>query len=71
MFDGEFVHLVAANDEESSMVSNELDVEYTEVVHPQPADPARGKQFAHNTRQRSLLVYLLFAPLQLQTIPLG
>ncbi|XP_077380279.1 platelet endothelial cell adhesion molecule isoform X1 [Festucalex cinctus] len=31
-----------ANDEESSMVSNEPDVEYTEVVHPQPADPARA-----------------------------
>ncbi|XP_070769805.1 platelet endothelial cell adhesion molecule isoform X3 [Enoplosus armatus] len=31
----------AANDEESSEVSNEPDVEYTEVVHPQPADPAR------------------------------
>lgn len=32
----------AANDEESSMVSNEPDVEYTEVVHPRPLDPARG-----------------------------
>ncbi|KAM9856646.1 platelet endothelial cell adhesion molecule isoform 3-T3 [Aulostomus maculatus] len=31
----------AADDEESSMVSNELDVEYTEVVHPHAADPAR------------------------------
>ncbi|XP_044044731.1 platelet endothelial cell adhesion molecule isoform X3 [Siniperca chuatsi] len=31
----------AANDEESSVVSNEPDVEYTEVVHPQPVDPAR------------------------------
>ncbi|XP_061626001.1 platelet endothelial cell adhesion molecule isoform X1 [Phyllopteryx taeniolatus] len=31
-----------ANDEESSMVSNEPDVEYTEVVHPQPADPSRA-----------------------------
>ncbi|KAK5927138.1 hypothetical protein CgunFtcFv8_022656 [Champsocephalus gunnari] len=30
-----------ANDEESSMVSNEPDVEYTEVVHPRPLDPAR------------------------------
>ncbi|XP_031723034.1 platelet endothelial cell adhesion molecule isoform X3 [Anarrhichthys ocellatus] len=30
-----------ANDEESSMVSNEPDVEYTEVVHPRPVDPAR------------------------------
>ncbi|KAF3851894.1 hypothetical protein F7725_005249 [Dissostichus mawsoni] len=29
------------NDEESSMVSNEPDVEYTEVVHPRPLDPAR------------------------------
>ncbi|XP_037115282.1 platelet endothelial cell adhesion molecule isoform X5 [Syngnathus acus] len=33
---------VTANDEESSMVSNEPDVEYTEVVHPQPADPSRA-----------------------------
>ncbi|XP_031140443.1 platelet endothelial cell adhesion molecule isoform X3 [Sander lucioperca] len=31
----------AANDEESSMVSKEPDVEYTEVVHPRPVDPAR------------------------------
>nr|XP_057938699.1 platelet endothelial cell adhesion molecule isoform X2 [Doryrhamphus excisus] len=31
----------AANDEESSMVSNEPDVEYTEVVHPQQADHSR------------------------------
>ncbi|XP_032392742.1 platelet endothelial cell adhesion molecule isoform X5 [Etheostoma spectabile] len=31
----------AANDEESSVVSNEPDVEYTEVVHPRPVDPAR------------------------------
>ncbi|XP_034393347.1 platelet endothelial cell adhesion molecule isoform X2 [Cyclopterus lumpus] len=33
--------LEEANDEESSMVSNEPDVEYTEVVHPRPVDPAR------------------------------
>ncbi|XP_076001527.1 platelet endothelial cell adhesion molecule isoform X3 [Genypterus blacodes] len=32
----------AANDEESSVMSNEPDVEYTEVVHPQPADPTRA-----------------------------
>ncbi|XP_057700735.1 platelet endothelial cell adhesion molecule isoform X1 [Corythoichthys intestinalis] len=31
-----------ANDEESSMVSNEPDVEYTEVVHPQPTDISRA-----------------------------
>ncbi|KAM3623915.1 uncharacterized protein V6R79_017027 [Siganus canaliculatus] len=31
-----------ANDEESSIVSNEADVEYTEVVHPRPVDPARA-----------------------------
>ncbi|XP_041640998.1 platelet endothelial cell adhesion molecule isoform X3 [Cheilinus undulatus] len=31
-----------AEDEESSMESNEPDVEYTEVVHPQPADPERA-----------------------------
>ncbi|XP_068583098.1 LOW QUALITY PROTEIN: platelet endothelial cell adhesion molecule [Cebidichthys violaceus] len=30
-----------ANDEESSVVSGEPDVEYTEVVHPRPVDPAR------------------------------
>ncbi|XP_067115680.1 platelet endothelial cell adhesion molecule isoform X2 [Osmerus mordax] len=29
------------NDEESSAVSSEPDVEYTEVVHPRPMDPAR------------------------------
>lgn len=33
------------NDEESSVVTNEHDVEYTEVVHPQPVEPSRG---AHN-----------------------
>ncbi|XP_035038540.2 platelet endothelial cell adhesion molecule isoform X2 [Hippoglossus stenolepis] len=31
----------AANDEESSVVSSEPDVEYTEVVHPQPVDTVR------------------------------
>uniref|UniRef100_A0A3P8T565 Ig-like domain-containing protein n=1 Tax=Amphiprion percula TaxID=161767 RepID=A0A3P8T565_AMPPE len=31
----------AGNDEENSMMSNEPDVEYTEVVHPRSADPAR------------------------------
>ncbi|XP_047435378.1 platelet endothelial cell adhesion molecule isoform X2 [Mugil cephalus] len=31
----------AVVDEESSMVTNNPDVEYTEVVHPQPVDPAR------------------------------
>ncbi|XP_067440388.1 platelet endothelial cell adhesion molecule-like isoform X3 [Thunnus thynnus] len=31
----------AANDEETSMVSNEPDVEYTEVVHPRAADSAK------------------------------
>lgn len=36
--------LGAANDEESSMVSKEPDVEYTEVVHPRPVDPARGEE---------------------------
>ncbi|XP_039672667.1 platelet endothelial cell adhesion molecule isoform X3 [Perca fluviatilis] len=38
----------AANDEESSVVSNEPDVEYTEVVHPQPLDPARGAADHHD-----------------------
>ncbi|KAM9363447.1 platelet endothelial cell adhesion molecule isoform 4-T4 [Symphorus nematophorus] len=37
-----------ANDEESSMVSNEPDVEYTEVVHPRPVDPARGAADHHD-----------------------
>ncbi|XP_065819202.1 platelet endothelial cell adhesion molecule isoform X7 [Labrus bergylta] len=32
----------SADDEESSLESNEPDVEYTEVVHPQPADPERA-----------------------------
>ncbi|XP_019744990.1 platelet endothelial cell adhesion molecule isoform X2 [Hippocampus comes] len=32
----------SANDEESSIVSNEPDVEYTEVVHPQPTDPSKA-----------------------------
>ncbi|XP_067354497.1 platelet endothelial cell adhesion molecule isoform X4 [Channa argus] len=32
----------AATDEVSSVLSSEPDVEYTEVVHPQPVDPARG-----------------------------
>ncbi|XP_054460964.1 platelet endothelial cell adhesion molecule isoform X2 [Anoplopoma fimbria] len=31
----------AVNDEESSVMSNEPDVEYTEVVHPRPVDPAK------------------------------
>ncbi|XP_032392715.1 platelet endothelial cell adhesion molecule isoform X2 [Etheostoma spectabile] len=38
----------AANDEESSVVSNEPDVEYTEVVHPRPVDPARGASDHHD-----------------------
>ncbi|XP_071360447.1 platelet endothelial cell adhesion molecule isoform X2 [Trachinotus anak] len=38
----------AANDEESSVVSSEPDVEYTEVVHPQPADAARGVAGHHD-----------------------
>ncbi|GLD73659.1 platelet endothelial cell adhesion molecule-like isoform X3 [Lates japonicus] len=37
----------AANDEESSVVSSEPDVEYTEVVHPQPAGTARDKTNQH------------------------
>lgn len=36
-----FVDVV--DDEESSVVNSEPDVEYTEVVHPQPVDPNRGK----------------------------
>lgn len=42
-----FMYFVAASDEESSMGSNEPDVEYTEVVHPRPVDPARGKHITH------------------------
>ncbi|XP_018534017.1 platelet endothelial cell adhesion molecule isoform X3 [Lates calcarifer] len=38
----------AANDEESSVVSSEPDVEYTEVVHPQPAGTARGAGDHHD-----------------------
>lgn len=38
-----FIYSDEVNDEDSSVVSNEPDVEYTEVVHPQPVDPARGK----------------------------
>ncbi|XP_029917895.1 platelet endothelial cell adhesion molecule isoform X4 [Myripristis murdjan] len=38
----------AASDEESSVASSEPDVEYTEVVHPQPADPARGAADHHD-----------------------
>ncbi|XP_073330765.1 platelet endothelial cell adhesion molecule isoform X2 [Pagrus major] len=37
-----------ANDEESSMVTKEPDVEYTEVVHPRPVDPARGPADYHD-----------------------
>uniref|UniRef100_A0A3Q3ITJ0 Ig-like domain-containing protein n=1 Tax=Monopterus albus TaxID=43700 RepID=A0A3Q3ITJ0_MONAL len=48
----------AASDEVSSVVSSEPDVEYTEVVHPQPVDPARGEH-THN------LVLLLFFTLQM------
>lgn len=29
------------------MMSNEPDVEYTEVVHTRAADSAQGKQFSH------------------------
>lgn len=43
--------LEAANDEETSMVSNEPDVEYTEVVHPPAADSARGKYFTHTNKK--------------------
>ncbi|XP_056228001.1 platelet endothelial cell adhesion molecule isoform X3 [Seriola aureovittata] len=38
----------AANDEVSSVVSSEPDVEYTEVVHPQPADAVRGAAGHHD-----------------------
>lgn len=42
-----FLHvLAAASDEESSVTSSEADVEYTEVVHPQPVDPAKGEKFS-------------------------
>ncbi len=42
--------LDAANDEESSVVSSEPDVEYTEVVHPRPVDPARGRRATHTEK---------------------
>ncbi|XP_054635165.1 platelet endothelial cell adhesion molecule isoform X3 [Dunckerocampus dactyliophorus] len=50
----------AANDEESSMVSNEPDVEYTEVVHPQQADhsrapPRKGTETVYSELQNSAL----------------
>nr|XP_046258529.1 platelet endothelial cell adhesion molecule isoform X3 [Scatophagus argus] len=38
----------AANDEESSVVSDTPDVEYTEVVHPLSVDPARGAADHHD-----------------------
>ncbi|XP_027138906.1 platelet endothelial cell adhesion molecule isoform X3 [Larimichthys crocea] len=36
------------DDEESSVVNSEPDVEYTEVVHPQPVDPNRGAADHHD-----------------------
>uniref|UniRef100_UPI0037E9161E platelet endothelial cell adhesion molecule isoform X3 n=1 Tax=Semicossyphus pulcher TaxID=241346 RepID=UPI0037E9161E len=38
----------SVDDEESSVESNEPDVEYTEVVHPQPVDPERGAPDHHD-----------------------
>lgn len=38
-----FMFVDVVDDEESSVVNSEPDVEYTEVVHPQPVDPNRGK----------------------------
>lgn len=38
------MYLRTVNDEESSVASNEPDVEYTEVVHPRPVDPERGER---------------------------
>ncbi|XP_026159791.1 platelet endothelial cell adhesion molecule isoform X3 [Mastacembelus armatus] len=38
----------AVHDELSSVVSSEPDVEYTEVVHPQPVDPAKGAADPHD-----------------------
>lgn len=40
--------------EVSSEVSNEADVEYTEVVHARAADPGRGERNKH-TEKRQLI----------------
>lgn len=45
------------NDEVSSVVSSEPDVEYTEVVHPQPLDTVRGKK----KKKKNLLWLLIFS----------
>lgn len=61
-FTTNFDHIFdAANDEESSVVSSEPDVEYTEVVHPQPAGTARGEQFTHKHKQTQWY-YLVLSP---------
>lgn len=49
------MYLDVAIDEESSMVTKEPDVEYTEVVHPRPVDPARGK---NSTITQTIIIYM-------------
>lgn len=44
---------VDAGDDESSTVSNEPDVEYTEVVHSRSVDLSRGNS-SHNSTNSSL-----------------
>lgn len=51
------------NDEVSSVVSNEPDVEYTEVVHPQPLDTVRGKK--KQKKKPPLIVDIFFTLLYL------
>lgn len=54
--------LDVAIDEESSMVTKEPDVEYTEVVHPRPVDPARGKR---STITQSIIYMYCFSDTKL------
>lgn len=58
------------HDEESTVGTNEPDVEYTEVVHPRPVDPTMGK---HSTNTQTIYVCLLvlsiFANPSLQPTP--
>lgn len=44
------------------MVTKEPDVEYTEVVHPRPVDPARGKR---STITQSIIYMYCFSDTKL------
>lgn len=57
------IFLHPGNDEVSSVVSNEPDVEYTEVVHPQPLDTVRGKK--KQKKKPPLIVDIFFTLLYL------